>query len=676
MRPEIQALRAAAVLSVVLYHLWPNRLPGGFVGVDVFFAISGFLITDHLLREARETGRIQILRFWARRIRRLLPASLLVLVTTALAVVIFVPRALWDQFLTAVLAAVFYAENWLLAAQAVDYLAAENVVTPVQHFWSLGVEEQFYLAWPVLVALVWAGARATGRSGKSQSLIVATLSAVFLISLGASVVISASSPSLAYFATYIRAWEFAAGALIAAIVPRALPLTSLHRAALAWVGWGMIAASLLLFTGATPFPSGTALLPVGGALLVIAAGEQTEDWSPTQLIRFRPVQLIGNWSYSIYLWHWPLIVIVPFVTGHPLGLRSKLAILVVAFIAAAATKRWVEDAFRPDRKAANGRARRAIGGPALGRVFIGGLIGMVIAAALPSAGLAYVRVVEERSATAANAASAGRCFGASAIVHADCRGAHSSVLLPDPAAVFDDTDEAFKCYRQEGAEQLHKCSFGSERSDATRVALTGDSHAAMLVPGLRSLMERQNWRLDVYVGWGGYWRDPASAEGADRSYLTKLDQALNDGHYDVILTTAHRQIPISDSSPRIQEAMKHVWKRAQAAGSRVIAIQDNPQIGAETVQCITRLTNSGAQSDHCGVSSSAGLGGVDNVARAAQTAGIPLISTTSFFCEDDRCPAVIGGVIVYRDEHHITATYSKSLAPFLIARIKQELTSN
>ncbi|MGH2943554.1 MAG: acyltransferase family protein, partial [Solirubrobacteraceae bacterium] len=227
LRPEIQALRALAVLTVVVYHLWPAAMPGGFVGVDVFFAISGFLITAHLVREVEKTGRLSIWRFWARRARRLLPAALLTLLACAVATLLLVPQLYWQQFLTEIGASTAYVQNWQLAADAVDYLAAENRPSPVQHFWSLSAEEQFYVVWPLLivVAAVWAARR--------RLAIAIVLALVTGLSLAYSITETAANPAAAYFVTPTRAWEFGAGGLLALLGTRTR-LPDAVRAALSW----------------------------------------------------------------------------------------------------------------------------------------------------------------------------------------------------------------------------------------------------------------------------------------------------------------------------------------------------------------------------------------------------------------------------------------------------------
>jgi peptidoglycan/LPS O-acetylase OafA/YrhL len=197
-RPEIQALRAIAVTSVVIYHLWPTHLPGGFVGVDVFFAISGYLIIGHLLREVDANGRIRLVSFWARRARRLLPASLLVLVITGVATLVWVPSVLWKQFFSEIGSSALYVQNWLLAANSVDYLAATNSPSPVEHFWSLSVEEQFYIAWPIVIVLVLAIARLSRRLN-GRHLIAAALILLTAASFVYAVHDVARHPAEAYF---------------------------------------------------------------------------------------------------------------------------------------------------------------------------------------------------------------------------------------------------------------------------------------------------------------------------------------------------------------------------------------------------------------------------------------------------------------------------------------------
>src|SRR3954451_2902571 len=322
-RPEIQGLRAVAVAAVVVCHFWPSALPGGFVGVDVFFVISGFLITSHLLREVARTGRVSLAAFWARRARRILPAALLVLALCALATLAFVPEVHRQQFFAEIRASTFYVQNWKLAHSAVDYFAAGDGPSPVQHFWSLSAEEQFYLVWPVLIL----AAAALGRRA-----IFATLAVLTAASLAYSVYKTAADPAAAYFVTPTRAWEFGAGGLLAfAPAGRARPLACL-------AGLAAIAVASATFSAATAFPGVAAALPVRGGCAVIWAR------APLGPLAARPVQFAGDVSYGVYLWHWPLLVLAPYALEVPRG-----GLLVLTLALAAATKRWVEDPVRRGR---------------------------------------------------------------------------------------------------------------------------------------------------------------------------------------------------------------------------------------------------------------------------------------------------------------------------------------
>src|SRR3954470_24878949 len=255
-RAEIQALRALAVALVVVCHSWPRALPGGFIGVDVFFVISGFLITSLLLGEVRRTGRVSLAGFWARRARRILPAALLVLAVCALATLAWVPQNHWQQFLDEIRASTAYVENWQLAATATNYFAnAASVQSPVQHYWSLSAEEQFYLVWPVLILLVVL--LRGGRRGFALGMGVLALA-----SLAFSIYDTAADPAAAYFITPTRAWEFAAGGLLA------LAGTS-RRPSVSWLRLAAIAIAAVFYGPATPFPGIAAALPVAGALAVM-----------------------------------------------------------------------------------------------------------------------------------------------------------------------------------------------------------------------------------------------------------------------------------------------------------------------------------------------------------------------------------------------------------------------
>ncbi|MGK9147284.1 acyltransferase [Plantibacter flavus] len=501
-RADIQGLRAVAVALVVLFHLRPGLVPGGYVGVDVFFAISGFLITAHLLRELEHTGTVRLGRFWARRARRLLPAALTVLLVVLAASVLVAPIGDLPRFIRETMWSALYIENWALAGSAVDYLAAESSPSPVQHYWSLSVEEQFYLVWPVLLlAAAWFAARVTGRreghAGRSSTRLrrsaLVVLLAVFAASLTWSVVFTAEDPSPAYFVTTTRAWEFAAGGLVAVLVAGTARWSADRqgiRIAVAWAGLVAVGLAAFGYSGATPFPSMTALLPVAGALAVVWAAAPATRSSPTALLAVRPVQWLGDRSYAVYLWHWPVIILAGFALGRSASILEQIVLMVFTLLLAEATTRWVEQPIRfgvPSRWS----PARVLGLTAAAMA----VLLAVSAVALPQS---QARIVAEQSRLERLVAAPPDCFGAAELLdEARCDdaaapgelgpGTATSATVPDASLADTPPD---RCITDIRADAFAVCAYGAAADTATRtVALIGDSHAEQWLPAFADAAE-------------------------------------------------------------------------------------------------------------------------------------------------------------------------------------------
>ncbi|MDR0505014.1 MAG: acyltransferase, partial [Bifidobacteriaceae bacterium] len=336
LRRDIQALRALAVMMVLVYHLWGNFLGGAFVGVDIFFVISGFLITQHLISHP-PTNCFDLVVFWGKRIRRLLPAAFTVIAVTLLFAWLFMPSTLRGNTASSAFGATLYFANWQLSAAAVDYLAATASPTPFQHFWSLAVEEQFYLIWPVIVGV----AAGLGRRFGKPNILGLLMALVTAGSLAYCIHKTATDSAAAYFVTPGRVWELASGGLLAVGYPQ------IHRYMQSrwWLrrlagGSGLVVmlASCWLIRSDANFPGVVAIWPVLGALLVIAAGPQSERFA-----KYSPIQFLGNASYSIYLWHYPVVVLLPHIIGHSLNTFTKLIAAVGIIGLAGLSKKYIED---------------------------------------------------------------------------------------------------------------------------------------------------------------------------------------------------------------------------------------------------------------------------------------------------------------------------------------------
>lgn len=337
-RGDIEGLRAIAVLLVVAYHAGITEVAGGFIGVDVFFVISGFLITSLLLREVELTNAVSLSQFWARRMRRILPMSVLVVAVTVIASIFMLEEQRMEDLAAVALGALGFCANFVLYFTTGEYLADVTLPSPLQHYWSLAVEEQFYIVWPLIV---FALAKYTRDMFRNLLLMVIVLGGGF--SLVASITITPENAGAGYYLPHTRAWELLIGAGLAVLISQVNSIPQHFRGVLGWVGLGAIALSAWQFDGDTEFPGYAALLPVLGTAAVIASGGSLIG--PERLLSLRPLQYVGARSYSFYLWHWPVLVLFEAQFGLLSGI--EIAILVaMSFALSMVTYDLVEQPIR------------------------------------------------------------------------------------------------------------------------------------------------------------------------------------------------------------------------------------------------------------------------------------------------------------------------------------------
>jgi peptidoglycan/LPS O-acetylase OafA/YrhL len=670
LRPEIQALRAVAVLAVVTNHVWPHTVTGGYVGVDVFFVISGFLITGHLLREVDAGGRIRLAAFWARRARRLLPASLLVLLTTLVLSMALLPETLWGTVLRQVGASALYVQNWALAADSVDYFASQQQASPVTHFWSLSAEEQFYLVWPLLIAAVAVALH--GRSTAWRAVLATGLGLLVAASFALSLVLTSTHPSEAYFVTPTRAWEFGAGGLLAVLGHPSAEQASRRRVA-SWLGWGAIACSVLAYSETTRFPGLPAAVPVIGTVLVIWAGTTRAPWSPVGLVSLRPVQAVGDVSYSLYLWHWPVIVLTPYALGGPPGTGTSVVLVGVSLLLAWLTRTLVEEPARTWRGFAGARPRRSLVLAAAGSAVV------LLATTGGHALLQHRTEASEARLQAALRADSG-CLGAAAFATPGvCGTSMSSEVVPAPAIARTDTADAFECYTEPSEPVAAACRVQDPERPQRRVALVGDSHAALVSVPLREIAARHGWQLDVYLRsacpltTAAVFFDEAYVEPCADHRERLLHELTAAGRYDTVIVTGwsglrvdRTDLPEDERVTRLAAGYRDAWRRISAAGPQVVVVADNPAVPEAYADCV--VEHGVDASTRCVIPRAAALGD-DPLRTAAEAIGAPVVDLTDLYCDAEGCPMVVGGVLVHFDLHHITATFARTLTPYLDDRL-------
>ncbi|MEV1121092.1 acyltransferase family protein [Actinosynnema sp. NPDC049800] len=669
-RTDIQSLRAVAVLAVVVNHLWPSGLTGGYVGVDVFFVISGYLISSHLDREITSTGRVRLGRFYARRIRRLLPAALLVLGVSVVAAYLLLPYPRWEATAAESVAAALYWENWLLAAKSVDYSAANTAASLVQHYWSLSVEEQFYLVWPLLLVVLF-----KVRQRRAQVVGIALVGAA---SLAFSVHYTQVEPNQAYFVTQGRVWEFALGALIALT---GVELSKRLAGAASAVGFAMILGSAFLYDHATPFPGYLALVPTVGTALVIASGQRPGRQWHAAVTASSPVQFLGGISYSLYLWHWPLIMVAPFVFADALQAGRMttpllLAVLGVSLVLAYLSKVLVED---------RGIAVRLGTGWTFAAMVVGLL---VVSAAAAGLNWTYGRHVAQAEREAEER-GVGVCVGGQALIPTNgC----PNPLGPAEVVHMGPVNEYFKappgCVDVEGVADVSLCDYSGGSASARVVWLVGDSHAQQWQPPVVDLAREHGWVLKYaylggcpfaevdFVGYRGVATDEARRKCAD--WTARMTDVIAEDSPSLVLTSFYaRKERVDDGSGRSQteqyrDGLEPRWKRWTDAGARVVVLGDPPLNGeVRDHQCVA--LNPG-DPGVCAVDRATAQPSdpLSEVARTSDNEMVSLVDFTDYFCDVHKCHGVVGNITVYYDPDHLNAAFSRSLAPVLAEALDRE----
>jgi peptidoglycan/LPS O-acetylase OafA/YrhL len=632
------------------------------VGVDVFFVISGFLITGQLVAELDRTGRISLPRFYARRAKRLLPAVAVVLATTVALVFLFVPKVRWQEIGGDIVSSALYLVNWRLADRSVDYLAEDSEASPVQHFWSLAVEEQYYLVWPMLILLAAVAARAAGR--RSRPVLWIGLGLVAVPSFGWALVETARSPEQAFFVTTTRMWELAVGAAVALGAGWFVQLPKAWAAAAGWFGLAAIGLSGLLFTTSTPWPGSGALLPTLGTAAVIVAGFATFRGGPALLLGTVPLRWVGGLSYSLYLWHWPLIAVAAAYWGH-LSAGLGLALVAVSFVPAWLTFRFVENPLRFSSRLS--RSPRLTLGLGAGFTATGAVAGVALLAAFAAA------VPDGKPAR-------GPAPGA-AVLAEDPRGdpAGAAVdqvdwITPDPLQATKDVPAIYSQGCQQGLEDSEpiSCDYGSGEAGIT-VAVVGDSKIAQWLPAFQALADQNGWRLVTYTKSGcAFTLAEPQADGEPYPSCREWNEAVLGGLLadppDYVLTSQRTGQAFNEEGDLSEQAMidgmRRVWSALTAQGVKIVVIADTPHPGLRVYECVAenrdRLSACTFSRERYALSAAP----TQRLAVEGQ-AGVAMVDMFDAICPVDPCAPVIGSVLIYRQGSHITATYIETLAPRL-----------
>jgi peptidoglycan/LPS O-acetylase OafA/YrhL len=710
-------LRGIAVLAVLWFHVGLPVAGGGFTGVDVFFVVSGFLITGLLLREHAQTGRIDLGRFYSRRMRRILPAALATVAVTVALAAIFLPPLQVPAIAQDGAASALSVGNIRFALQSTDYFAATDL-SPFRHFWSLGVEEQFYLVWPGLLIV------ALG-SLKSRLKVGILMAGLLVASLAFAVWLTDVLEPWAFYSLPSRVWQLALGGLLAVALASGRQLPGWLAAPLGWLGMGALAAAFIVIDPASPYPGAWAILPAGGAAAVIVAG--VRGLGTAALLGWRPLRFVGRISYSLYLWHWPILVLPALAIGEPLPLAARLGLGALSILVGAVSWRFIEEPFW------HGSLSTFRPRPVLATAVATAIAVAVLAVGVGEDSLARVRAAGAEPAAQATAASATptpasqpsdsamavaqtpaptveasgdprSSPGSSPSTAPSTSPAESSPSLPPPSVlplvipsgapvphpwplpaglqpplVSAQNDKerliADGCFGSLQASTPKDCTYGNPNGTFT-VALVGDSHASQWFPALEQIATARGWRLITYVKASCVFVDlPIFSPLLKREYSEceawrpLVVQRLIAEQPDLVIVSSDRWLPpvnkIDEDPTRQGEAMARLLRQIPG---RIAILADTPAAAVDVPVCLSAHLN---DITRCATSwiSAVGRQHLVRERAAAQAASATLIDLSGAICPDDPCEPVVRGMIVYRDDHHLTATFAASLAPYLEAAL-------
>ena len=670
-RPDVEGLRAVAIALVVLFHAGLSGISGGFVGVDVFFVISGFVITGVLLRDQGSSARASLLSFYGRRARRIIPAATLAIIVTVTATYLVLGVISGNQAAIDGRWAAIFLANFHFASVGTNYLSSQLPPSPLQNFWSLGVEEQFYLVYPTIFLLI-----AALRTRLSLRIRLAfALTAVIFASLALSVVQTASNPAVAFFSPFTRAWELALGALVAVGTKWLLQIPKPAGSVATWAGLAAIGFAALAFDSRTPYPGALVAIPVIGTALVIAGGMTVPRTGAERLLKLPPFRWLGRVSYSLYLWHWPILILAAEAAGKSaLPFRQNVVWLGVALAASVVSYYLVENPIRHAPLPGAGRWAAVLLGAALIATSIGvvtvefdahrGPASDAPAAAVAAGGVAGVdaRALEAVS-TAVQRAPRIRALPA-------------NLTPPLSQAPADWGGPPAPCWPSTGQTSLPDCVFGDPKGTRTMV-LYGDSHAGMWFDVMNDIATKAHWRLAYLgkgycpanmlpygnpTGWGQKGGEYAACDQWHRFAVNRINHIAPDL---VVITQEFR--PRVDGSPytkqQWQDGLSRTLDELRVPTRHILVLGNIPTLPYNGPLCLERhKTNVQA----CSSPLTPYLAKFIGAEQAAATSlGVRYVDITPWLCSA-MCTAVIGKYEVYLDQFHITASYSFFVEPLLI----------
>ena len=657
-RPELEGLRAIAALLVAVYHIWFNRVSGG---VDVFFVVSGFLITTSLLSMYLKNGKVLYFSYIIKLMKRLLPTAWLIGITTLVVSLYILPIFNKQQNISEFLASVFYFQNWRLAIDSVDYLAQNNTASPFQHFWALSIQFQFYLLWLLLFFVAISVLRLF--AGKHlKPMLIGVISIIAVASFAYSVYLTSVNQPVAYYHTFTRVWEFGVGGILALTIHRLVVSPRL-----AWLfGWlglvGLISCGIILQVSQL-FPGYAALWPVLSAVLIIVAGNYSTSFSAFRLLSWKPLVKFGGISYAFYLWHWPFLIF--YYALFEVGTVSFIDGLLILAVSAIFAYMTIYGFELPIRKIQFSVWKTA----SIIAIFSGAIWISTVAYQANSleSPLITSEMLNESYETHPGATTYledGRLTPLSEF---------DEPFLPSLEVAKQDRSEIYEdsCLMGKGTTTAKLCEYGELTDYDYTIALVGGSHSAHWQPMLAELGKTHNLKIDTYLKGSCRFTDEDLPDQSDcDEWFTNVKEELVKDKPDLIFTIGNVESP-SEEYDVVSDGFIEAWKYFEDQDIPLFLVRDNPWYDENVLTC---LNDNIDQPENCKakqediIRDPNPMTVVDYMPESATT-----MDLTDYFCDGEYCHYVIGNVITHFDNNHLTATFSRSFAPVFEGPILEAL---
>jgi len=652
-RSELEGIRTIATLLIAIYHIWFDSVSGG---VDVFFVLSGFLITMSLLSQIERTGAINFWEFLLRLSRRLFTQALLVIVVIGGMSIVFLPQIEWQEISNHMTASIFYYENWRLAFGAIDYLAQDNSASPFQHYWSLGVQGQFYLIWPLLIITVYFLSQKVFKTPIRKTLLIALI-IIFTCSISYSVYQTNLNQQWAYFDTFARIWEFSVGGLLALVLPY-LFFNKWINTLLGWLGLLIVCLTGVLLPVSTVFPGYLALVPISGVLLMIIASENSTSFGVNRILSLKPLLFLGGLTYGIYLWHWPLLIFYQaYMNTKTVPLIDGVFILLLTLLLAYMSTKLIEaPILKMDIRKMKGKV-----------VAMLSVMLLIAGSSTLSISLYIEKVKAETIVPNQNEAD----YPGARAIYENIRPTKGLEPIPSLLAIKQELPSFYDQKECFGINQIEvkKCSYGELDNPDYTIALVGGSHSSHWFPALEILAEELNFQIDLYNHDGCRFTNDDVWNHLTENCLAwnaNLMEQLQEEPPDLVFTTS-----TLNKRDVVPTGFIGQWKQLEGI-TTIFAVRDTPRMKESIPEC---LENAEDPLD-CAITRDEGVSKVAPWERLeVAPPNVIFTDLTDLFCDETTCYPIIGNVIVYRDNNHLSTQYSKTLAPALKQPLKEALES-